>query len=325
MFKYANIIILLAVSLVLIGLSFFVYLTPKDYEFSIFGGKKYEGTERTGDLYDITLISSNDPEPYWYPGLDKGTFDQPDIVGESAILVEINSGDVLYRKEPLKRMKIASLTKIMTAVLAIEHLDLTSPVTISQNAASVGENSMSLSAGEVYTVKELLYGLILHSGNDAAFALSEAAAGDPDIFVEWMNKKAFELGLKDTYFADPSGLDDSTYSTVMDLVKLTRYALKDKNFKEVVGTLEIDLASDSHKYLSLYNQTNLLSTYPGVKGVKTGFTEEAGLCLVTYAERNGKEVVGVVLRSNDRKGDMTLMLDHGFFTLGIMLQQNVLF
>lgn len=276
--------------------------------------------------YVETTINRYEPDTSWYPNKENNTYNQPLIAGEAGILVDINSGKILFEKNSNERRPIASLVKIMTAVIALEHKELDDKVFITQEAAKIGENSMQLSKGEIYTLEELLYGLILHSGNDAAYAISESVAGNTERFVEWMNIKAKELGLEDTHFADPSGLDDATYSTPIDLVKLTRYALKNPEFRKVAATLEIELISEksTHKYMYLYNQTNLLSTYPGVAGIKTGYTEKAGLGLVTYAENEGKEVVGVVLNSIDRKGDMILMLDHGFETLGVHIEHNLL-
>jgi D-alanyl-D-alanine carboxypeptidase (penicillin-binding protein 5/6) len=273
--------------------------------------------------YEDTLRVHFEAESDWSPSGNYGTFMQPEIVGESAMLVELDSGKILFSKNPREKREIASLVKIMTAVVALEHKDLDDMLTVSESADAIGENTMGLSAGEAYSLEELLYGLILASGNDAAYTIAEGVAGDVDTFVIWMNMKAKELGLNDSYFADPSGLDDSSYSTTYDLVKLTRYALKSRDFTDIADTLEIELISDSHKYIYLYNQTNLLSSYPGVAGVKTGFTEEAGLCLVTYAINGGKEVVGVVLDSNDRKGDMILMLDYGYSNLGVVVEHNL--
>lgn len=276
-------------------------------------------------MYNETLINFFDPEPGWFPKRENNTGMQPEIAGEAAMLVDINSGDILYKKEAYKKMPIASLVKIMTAVVALEHKGIDERIYVTREAANIGENSMGIDRGEVYTLEELLYGLIMHSGNDAAYAIADGVAGNSDRFVAWMNLKAEELGLTDTHFADPSGLDDSTFSTAADMIKLTRYALKNPDFRKVAGTLEYEIYSDEdNKYLYLYNQTNLLSTYPGVAGVKTGYTEVAGLCLVTYAENEGKEVVGIVLNSIDRKGDMILMLDHGFDTLGVDIEHNLL-
>lgn len=275
-------------------------------------------------LYTETLINYYQPNDEWKIKESAKTNNQPEIIGSNAIVVDINSGEILFEKASTERKKIASLTKIMTAVIALEHKKPEEKIYISKEAAEVGENSMGVSEGEVYTLEELLYGLILSSGNDAAYAISEGVAGDEKTFVNWMNIKAKELGLKDTYFADPSGLDDSTYSTPRDLVKFTAYALNNPKFREIIKTYEIELTGNEHKYIYLQNQTNLLTTYPGVQGVKTGYTEDAGLCLVTFAANDGVEVVGVVLNSVDRKGDMILMLDHAFAQQGIFVKHHLL-
>jgi D-alanyl-D-alanine carboxypeptidase (penicillin-binding protein 5/6) len=184
---------------------------------------------------------------------------------------------------------------------------------------------MGISAGEIYSLRELLYGMLLNSGNDAATAVAEGVAEDEKTFVEWMNIRASELGLINTYFADPSGLDDSSYSTAEDLTVLAHFALEHEEFRNIVRTVEKEYSySEEHKYISLYNQTNLLTTYPGVLGVKTGYTEEAGLCLVTYAVNEGREIIGVVLNSIDRKGDMIRMLDSGFSGMGIRVEHHLL-
>lgn len=266
--------------------------------------------------YEKTIINSYNPEPLWSPGAPFGISDQPVISGESGLLVDLNTGRVLFEKNSSKKLKIASLTKIMTAIVALEHKDINSKIYVTRTAAYVGENTMYLTNGEIYTLKELLLGLMLNSGNDAAYAIAHGVAGDTQTFVKWMNLKAEELGLQNTVFADPSGLDDGNESTAQDLVKLSRYAMKNPIFAEIVKTQTAELESETHKYVFLENQTNLLSTYPGVEGIKTGYTEAAGLCLVTYANYEGNRVIGAVLKSNDRKGDMILMLNHGFGSLG---------
>lgn len=251
--------------------------------------------------------------------------DQLQIAGAVGLVADNKTGEILYGQNFADKKPIASLVKIMTALVALEHGDLDSQIVVSKRAASVGENAMGISEGEVYTLRELLYGMLLNSGNDAATAIAEGVAGNVEMFVKWMNIKSSELSLKNTYFADPSGLDDSSYSTAEDLARLTHYALKYPEFRETVKTVEQEYPySENHKYISLYNQTNLLTTYPGVLGVKTGFTEEAGLCLVTFAVNDGKEVLGVVLNSIDRKGDMILMLDYGFSLLGVNVEHHLL-
>uniref|UniRef100_A0A7C4XME3 D-alanyl-D-alanine carboxypeptidase n=1 Tax=candidate division WWE3 bacterium TaxID=2053526 RepID=A0A7C4XME3_UNCKA len=275
--------------------------------------------------YTQTQINTYDSEPTWFPTSELGTYTQPTISGRAGFLVDINTGTILYSKEAAKKLPIASLTKIMTAVIALEHKSLDERVYITYEAAEVGENTMNLDYGEIYTLEELMYGLILNSANDAAYAIAINVAGNTNRFVEWMNFKATELGLTDTVFTDPSGLDDGNVSTVADLVKLTRYAMKNPEFRKIVSTVNYTIEGNTdHKYNQLENQTNLLTTYPGVAGVKTGLTEAAGLCLVTYANNNGNEVIGAVLRSVDRKWDMVLMLDHGFETLGVEVEHDLL-
>ena len=316
--------LILLIVLLLLG---FGYLTLENEPSELIKGFIKDSDVDSLKKYSETLITKFAPEPSWLEGRTfiRSDLPQPEIVGKSAILVEINSGDILYELNSKEKKPIASLVKIMTAVVALKHKNLDDKVYISKDAASIGENSMLLSAGEVFTLENLLYGLVLHSGNDAAYAIAEEVAGNSDRFVEWMNIKAKELGMNDTKFTDPSGLDDATYSTPIDLIKLTRYALKNPNFRKIASTVEYEIyGSEEHKYIYLYNQTNLLTTYPGVAGIKTGFTEEAGLSLVTYAENGGREVVGVVLNSTDRKGDMIRILDHGFETLGVQIEHNLL-
>ena len=275
--------------------------------------------------YYSTLLTKDGLTSDWKPGEKFGTDNEPEISGESALLVEINSGQIVYEKNSTKRIKIASLAKIMTAVVALEHKKVEDEILVSQKAATVGENIMGISEGETYSLEELMYGLVLNSGNDAAYAIAEGIAGDVETFVKWMNMKTKELGLNDTYFVDPSGLNDESYSTVEDLVKLSRYAMQKEEFRKIAGTVSIELPySEKHKYLYLENQTNLLTTYPGVAGIKTGYTEEAGYCLVTYTKNEGKELIGVVLNSVNRKFDMIWMLDYGFSVLGVTIDHPLL-
>lgn len=291
-----NLILLIVIGI----LSFLAFWKYEKYTGPLLSGIVKLSTNDSRKQYKESLSNYFDPEPTWKPSKKNNTSTQPEIVGKVGVLIDINSGDILYEKNANKKMPIASLVKIMTAVVALEHKDPNDLMYVTRHAGGIGENSMGITPGEVYTLEELLYGLILHSGNDSAYAIAEGVAGDDERFVEWMNYKAKEIGLGNTHFADPSGLDDETYSTPTDLVKLTRYALKNPTFREIVKTVEHEIYSDEdNKYLYLYNQTNLLTTYPGVQGVKTGFTEEAGLCLTTYANNEGKEVVGVVLNSTD--------------------------
>ena len=311
-------------SIILAGfvLSFVAFILRNRVLYPLKGYVSDDDKEHKG--YYQTLLNSYDPEPSWKPASKFDLKDEPVIAGSSAILVDLGSDGILFDKGSNEKRKIASITKIMTAVVALEHKSLSDEIPVSKKAASIGENSMGISEGEAYTLEELLYGLMSSSGNDAAYAIAEGVAGSSEEFVAWMEIKSKELGLRDTYFADPSGLDDSTYSTPLDLVKLARYAMKNPKFREIVKTKNKELISETHKYLYLENQLNLLSTYPGVAGVKAGYTEDAGLCLVTYATNDKKEVLGAVLNSIDRKGDMILMLDYGFSKLGVKVEHHLL-
>jgi len=275
--------------------------------------------------YYTSLLRSDNLGSEWEPGkiVEVAAEEQPEISAESGLVVDINSGNIVFEKNSKAKMNIASLVKIMTAVVALEHKRLDEKIIVSERAAGIGENTMGITEGEVYTLEELLYGLMLNSGNDSAYAIAEGVAGNVNDFVNWMNIKAGELNLSDTEFFDPSGLDDSTNSTAADLVKLSRYAMQNEDFKKIVGTVDMELPySEMHKYLYLENQTNLLTTYPGVGGIKTGYTEEAGYCLVTYAKNEDVELIGVVLNAVNRKFDMLNMLDYAFGTYGIEVESG---
>jgi D-alanyl-D-alanine carboxypeptidase (penicillin-binding protein 5/6) len=252
----------------------------------------------------------------WYP--DEKKISQlsqtpPIITGESAFSVDITTQKVLLEKNSRQRRPASSLIKIMTAIIALENASVDREITVSQKAATIGEDSMGLTAGERYSLRELLYGLLLVSGNDAAEAISEGVAGREDIFVSLMNAKAVSLNLNDTKFVNPSGLDGDGehYSTAYDLMIMTQYALrKFPLFREIVATKEYIIPkTENHKQIYLGNETNLLRTYPGVMGVKTGYTPASGLCLITLLQNQGQEILAVVLDSADRRVDMKKILD----------------
>lgn len=251
------------------------------------------------------------------------------VSAKSALVVDYNSGEVVFEKDPTTRLPVASTVKIMTALVVLENSDLNKVFTVSAKAAKVGENSMGLTLGEKLTVRELLYGLMLVSGNDAAVTLAEGVAGSEDQFEALMNGKAQELGLKNTRFVNASGLDDDgklQYSTAADLTAISHYVWQNyPEFRKISSTVhEYIGANQNHKEFDLYNDTNLLTTYPGVQGIKPGFTWEAGLCLVSYAENNGKQLLAVVLGSDDRRGEMKELLDYGFSTFGIKISHPAL-
>ena len=248
---------------------------------------------------------------------------------KSALLVDFDSGEILFEKNASQKLPAASTIKIMTALVALENKKPSDSFTVSENAAKIGENSMGLTAGENLTLEELLYGLMLVSGNDAAVTIAEGIAGTEEAFVSLMNQKAVELGLSGTKFINASGLDQDgkqQYTTAYDMAIIARYVWeKYPVFGKITSTEHkyIDFEF-GHKSYDLYNDTNLSTTYRGVKGIKPGFTWEAGLCLVTYAENEGKRLLGVILGSDDRRGEMKELLDFGFATYGIYVSHPAL-
>ncbi|AEV69407.1 D-alanyl-D-alanine carboxypeptidase [Acetivibrio clariflavus DSM 19732] len=220
----------------------------------------------------------------------------PKIEAGAAIVMDMKSGRVLYEKNAHARKAIASTTKIMTAIVALERGNLEDKVKVSKRAANIGGSTINLKEGEEWTLKELLYGLMLRSGNDAAIAIAEHIGGSVEGFAALMNEKARELGLKNTQFKTPHGLDTpGHYSTAYELAQLTRYALNNPIFSQIVGTQNISV-----KGRSFYTTNEMLGAYPGADGVKTGYTGQAGRCLVTSATRNNMRLISVVLNCSSR-------------------------
>lgn len=259
---------------------------------------------------------------YWKPSIARVGGDSTITMSAQAVIsYDLTSNRMLYGKNTKKRLPIASLTKIMTAYVALETEDINKTFRVDDNSATVGENSMGLASGEELNLEDLLYGLILPSGNDAAETIARGSAMGRDNFIYLMNKKTEDLGLSDTRFSNPSGLegDGVQYSTVYDLLVITRFALLNPIFAKAVSTYEYEIEATNHnKQYFLYNDTNLLTTYPGVKGVKTGFTNEAGMCLVTYIEYKGHRIISVILNSENRRQEMKDLLDYSLQSLDIV-------
>ncbi len=231
-----------------------------------------------------------------------------DVSAHSAILLDGTTGQVLYEKNPDKRSLIASTTKIMTAIVTLEHAVLDDVVEIPQDAVGIEGSSMYLKAGERLTVEDLLHGLMLSSGNDAAVALALHVAGSVEDFAVLMNQKAGELGLSNTHFANPNGLDsDGNYGCARDLGTLAAYGLKNPDFLRIVSTKSYQC--EGH-YLNNHNK--LLWQYDGAIGVKTGFTKKAGRLLVGGAQRNGRTLISVTVNAPNDWQDHKNMLDYGF-------------
>lgn len=226
------------------------------------------------------------------------------ISADSAILIDADSGRVLYEKNAYEKRGMASTTKIMTALVVLENAKLDDIVTVSYNASITEGSSMYLKANEKITVEGLLYGLMLNSGNDAATALAEHTAGSIGKFAELMNKKAKEIGMKDSSFANPHGLDNENhYSTAYDMALLTKYAMGNETFKTIVGTKSKIIQTQGEEYKYLTNHNRLLSMYEYCSGVKTGFTKKCGRCLVSFSEKNGVKLITITLNAPDDWND----------------------
>lgn len=243
--------------------------------------------------------------------------DPPQVNARAAIVIDMQRMQALYIKDPHARLPIASTTKIATALVAIEQADLNKEITVSAQATAVEPNHMGLRTGEKLTLRELLYGLMLDSGNDAAEAIAEGVAGR-DTFIKMMNDKAWSLGLENTSFTNPSGFDDPQhYSSAYDLAVLASYAMKKHAFfRELVATKrQIISPTPQHGWFGPTNLNQLLWTYQGATGVKPGWTEKAGYTLVASATRGEQSVLVVVLGTNRHFTDATLLLDYGFARL----------
>lgn len=231
-----------------------------------------------------------------------------DVSAQRAVLLDAESGRVLYGKRESEPGLIASTTKIMTALVVCNRCNVLDRVEIPKEAVGIEGSSMYLKAGEILTVQELLYGLMLHSGNDAAAALAIYCAGTVEGFVELMNDEAQRLGLENTHFANPHGLDaEDHYSSTLDLAKLTAEAMRDPIFAQTVGTKSVQIGDRS-----LTNHNKLLWRYEGAEGVKTGYTKAAGRILVSSAVRNGRRLIAVTMNAPDDWNDHVRMMDEGF-------------
>jgi D-alanyl-D-alanine carboxypeptidase (penicillin-binding protein 5/6) len=229
----------------------------------------------------------------------------PDVTATAASVVDLSSGQTLYSLRSDDRLPPASTVKIMTALVTLQRAKLDAVVEVSPGAASMPGSRMGLTAGDKLTVRDLLYGLLLPSGNDAAAALAEHVSGSEQDFVELMNETAASLGMRDSHFTSPHGLDDDgEVVSASDLVTLTVAALSFPVFSGIVATASVDVAG--HR---LASTNQLLGAYAGADGVKTGTTDAAGECLVASTTRGGHRLLLVLLGSRDRYGDATRLLD----------------
>ena len=248
-----------------------------------------------------------------WPGLLIHTMaaEAPAVSAASAVLLDADSGRILYAQNENEERAIASITKLMTALVAAEYLDdLSQTITIQKEWTGIEGTSLYLKAGEEISLETLLYGLLLHSGNDAAVSLAAHCAGDVETFVGWMNQRARDLGMTGTHFSDPNGLgDEDHYSTALDMARLGAACLKNPVVSKIVATKSIVLEGRSFT-----NHNKLLWQYEGCTGMKTGYTRQAGRTLVSSAERDGQKLVCVTLSDGNDWADHKTLLDYGFET-----------
>src|SRR5919106_2292951 len=254
------------------------------------------------------------PSPFPTPLATPPHADQPPrLSAASAVLVDLDSGEVLFDRAGGRRRPIASTTKIMTALLVLEAATPLDEVIASNRAVSEEGAELGLEEGERILARELLYALLLQSANDAAVALAEHVGGSMDAFVERMNRRTRSLGLTDTRFASPNGLDDSGYSTARDLAAITVEAFRSATFAETVGAKFRTIPAPQGPPRRIQNRNALLWLYPDALGVKTGYTAAAGVCLVAAAERDGLRLGTVVLGTPDEPfSDAATLLNYGF-------------
>lgn len=239
---------------------------------------------------------------------------EPEISAKAAVLISADTGEVIYSLNSGEKLPMASTTKIMTALLCLESGDLGEEFTVDSEAIKVEGSSMGLQEGDTVTMYALCCGMLLPSGNDAANAAAVRIAGSIPAFVELMNDRAREIGLSHTFFATPSGLEGEGHgSSAYDMALLAREALRNEDFRSICSQTDIKVSFGAPPYDRWLKNTNkLLDRYEGTYGVKTGFTDEAGRCLVSACERDGKDLICVTLNDRSDWQDHAALYDHGF-------------
>ncbi len=240
------------------------------------------------------------------------------LTAQSAILIEASTGRVIWEKDADVRHYPASMTKMMTGILALEKLPPKADVVISPNAAATEDCPLEIVAGECLSADNIITGMLMESDNGAAVAIAEAVDGSVSQFVQRMNEKAQEIGMSNTHFVNPNGLTEANhYSTARDMAKLARFAMNNKKFREIVSTKKqvIHWEVPARQQKLAENTNKLLANYNGMNGIKTGWTKAAGGCLAASARRNGVELIAIVMQTpgpDDRFADASKLLDYGF-------------
>ncbi len=245
--------------------------------------------------------------------IDVAAYDMPSVSAKYAVIIEANSGEVIAGKNEHVRASMASTTKIMTALLLCENCNLDDTAVVTKEMVTVEGSSMGLQAGDTVHYRDLLYGMMLASGNDAANSTAILIGGTLSNFAKLMNQRAKQIGMKNTNFVTPSGLDDEKhYSTAYDMALLAREALKNDDFAKAVSSKSATLEYGNPPYRrTLTNHNKMLRYHYDCNGVKTGFTKKSGRCLVTSAEREGIKIVAVTLNAPSDWEDHKTMLDYG--------------
>lgn len=252
----------------------------------------------------------------------------PDIHAQNgAILIACDTGAVFYEQDADKIAPMASTTKIMSTMLALESKNLDEIFVVDSNAIKVEGSSMGLREGDMVTLRDLCYGMMLPSGNDAANAAAVRVSGSIDKFVKKMNSKAKEIGMKNTHFCTPSGLDTADpnehHSTARDMAVLVKKAMENPDFCDICSQYSKQLCYGNPPYnRTLYNHNKLLKSYEGACGVKTGFTKKAGRCLVSAAQKDGVKLIAVVLKDYADWNDSKALFDYGFSKMSLVNLPN---
>ncbi len=276
-----------------------------------------------GLFYNVLMSSLNIQEPPSFVKLEANSSflsyvpdytEGPKITADSAILMEVTTGQILYAKNEHFKRSPASTTKIMTAIVALERGNLNDIVTVSSRAAMIGGSSLWLHAGDEISLGDLIRSTLVRSGNDGSFAIGEHISGSITHFTELMTKRAEQLGALNTNFKNTHGLTElGHYSTAYDLAKISRYAMKFPFFSESVASKHATMERLNDEWAQEVKNTNrLLWSFDGADGIKTGTTSDAGYCLVASATRDGRQLISVVLHSDNRWRDSAILLDYGF-------------
>lgn len=259
-------------------------------------------------------VANNNNDTVIYTSIKTAPQSAISVSAESAILIEASSGEIIWQKNAESKHSMASTTKIMTALVALENCELDRMVKVSPDAVGVEGSSIYLYAGETLSMENLLYALLLSSANDAAAAIAIEVGGSIEAFAGLMNQKADELNLECTHFSNPHGLDDPEhYTTAKDLAKIAMAAMQNETFRQIVSTYKKTIPHDQTDGVRLLlNHNKLLKNYEGAIGIKTGFTKKSGRCLVSAATRDGLELIAVTINAPDDWNDHKEMLDFGF-------------